>query len=160
MKMQDFTRKIRVSGGYLVVTVTYKNGRLSLVGNGYRGPARGCGGQHADYLMDISKNYLTDNWTHKKLRVLYKVWKRYHLNDMKVGNRRQELFLRRMKKRGWVYTSYEAACELLKKYNLYEDCGYKYGHAWKSEPVPECILHWLRYYDFEKSPSSLAPVPQ
>lgn len=158
--MEDFNRKINVSGGYMTVEVKYKNGRLSLVGDIHQGDFRNSCGQVGDYLIDISKNHLANNWTHRKLRVLYKVWKRYHLNDMRAGNHRQELFLRRMKKRGWVYTSYEDACKLLSQHNLYEDNGYKYGHAWKSEPVPECILHWLRYYDFEKSPEDLAIVPQ
>lgn len=35
---------------------------------------------------------------------------------------------------------YTKVCEALKAVNLYEDNGYKYGHSWLVEPIPEEVI--------------------
>lgn len=144
--MKDFETEINVCNGYMTVNVSYKNGRLSICGDGHFGPVKGSFGQMHDSLLEVDARYLIDNkWTIQRLRTLSKVWERYHLNDMNAGNHRQELFIRRWKKMtGQKYPGYSEMCEILKRYKLYDDCGYKYGHEWKSEPVPAVILQWLK----------------
>lgn len=84
-----------------------------------------CGGQCLDKLLPHFKN-------NTKFKEIYRLWKLYHLNDMHAGTEAQEELLKKYNTRG-----YAKACELLKKYNLYEDKGYRYGSAWLYRPIPE-----------------------
>lgn len=76
----------------------------------------------------------------KKAQRMMEIWKRYHLNDMRAGTPKQEDYLREKELQGWEYKSYKNACETLKAAGLYEDNGYKYGHAWNYEEIPEEII--------------------
>lgn len=67
------------------------------------------------------------------------VWKRWHLNDMRAGSPKQEAYLREHG-RG---KDYAENCAILQEAGLYEDNGYKYGHAWNFEQVPDDVLDWI-----------------
>lgn len=83
-----------------------------------------CAGQCLDELQE----YLIDNW---KFTEIYRLWKLYHLNDMHAGTEAQEKLLKK-----YNITDYKEACDLLKKHNLYEDNGYRYGSGWLYREIP------------------------
>ena len=66
------------------------------------------------------------------------LWNQYHLNGLKAGSRPQTEFIKQYEKDNpsWRY-DYSAACDLLRDAGLYIDRGYKYGHAWLLEILPE-----------------------
>ena len=72
------------------------------------------------------------------LSQIYKVWKRYHLNDMKAGTPDQEAAIesRKQTKR----YDFSAACNHLESIGLLDDGGYKYGSKWLYSPIPQIIL--------------------
>lgn len=78
--------------------------------------------------LDELQKYFKNNW---KFMEIYRLWKLYHLNDLHAGTIAQEELL---KKYG-IY-NYEEACDLLKKHNLYEDNGYRYGSGWLYREIP------------------------
>ena len=65
------------------------------------------------------------------------IWDRWHINGMISGTRPQTAAIDAYKAANptWRY-DYTQACEILKGMNLYEDRGYKYGHAWLCDPLP------------------------
>jgi hypothetical protein len=98
------------------------------------------GGQNQDTLRRF---YPTD----ARVQRLCDLWDRWHLNDMRAGTPAQEAAIRTWRaalpdpRRDY---DYGAACDYLKSLNLYDDQGYKYGHAWLFEPVPAEVLAELR----------------
>ena len=92
------------------------------------------GGQCLDDLMPFFKN-------NKKFSEIHRLWKSYHLNDMHAGDKEQEEYLKDNLKGRY---DYEAACELLKQAGLYEHDGYRYGHGWIYEPIPEDDLKIIK----------------
>ena len=94
---------------------------------------------------------------------IVKVWKRWHLNGLKAGTRTQAKAIDAYKRNNtlWRY-DYGEACDILKDQGLYEDTsklgrlerianrllkqgkGYKYGHAWLVEPLPEKIIEQVK----------------
>jgi hypothetical protein len=92
-------------------------------------PRYSCGGQIYDEIITKAG---------PKYRLI-KIWKRWHLNDMQSGTRKQNKCLDDWKERpkGW---SYEEDCEYLKKHRLHSDKGYKYGSAWLVEILPEEVM--------------------
>ena len=86
-----------------------------------------CGGQCLDTIKEYIKSDLFDE--------LYRFWKLYHLNDLHAGTPRQEKAIKEWEENNKY--EYTKACEYLKSINLYEDNGYKYGHGWLYEPIPE-----------------------
>ena len=118
-KINKVTIKIELKGDEKPV--------LSICGNIWnsRGTDIVCGGQCLDDLLPYFRN-------NTKFTEIYRLWKLYHLNDMHAGTEVQEELLKK-------YNTYEygKACKLLKKHNLYEDKGYRYGSAWLYRPIPE-----------------------
>lgn len=86
-----------------------------------------CGGQCLDTMLPYFKN-------NSKFKEIHRLWKLYHLNDMHAGDRVQEEYLAKNMTGRYDYNT---AVELLKAANLYEHNGYKYGHSWIYEPIPE-----------------------
>ncbi|TLD95390.1 hypothetical protein LS71_008260 [Helicobacter jaachi] len=70
---------------------------------------------------------------------LYQTWEKYHLNTMHAGSPKQETFL---KQNG--IKDFKEACEALKKANLYEDNGYRYGSGWLTEKLPKEVLDYVQ----------------
>jgi len=94
-----------------------------------------CGGQCLDDLLPFLKG-------NKEFKFWHKMWKKYHLNDMKAGTPEQEEAIREWKEAGHRY-DYTEACKYLESIGLYEveyhGCEYngvyKYGTAWLYQPI-------------------------
>lgn len=67
------------------------------------------------------------------------IWDRWHLNDMRAGDPVQEAWLREHG-HGKDYTE---TCANLEAAGLLVSNGYKYGHAWKFEELPEEVVAFL-----------------
>jgi hypothetical protein len=93
-------------------------------------------------IVDEISNMFPENL---KVQRIKEIWERWHLNTMKSGTRKQDEVLDAHKTDHpeWKY-SYTEACDILKKAGLYEDRGYKYGHAWLSENPPRSIVEELK----------------
>lgn len=78
---------------------------------------------------------------------IYRLWKRWHLNNMRPGNAEQEAAVREWEAAGNKY-DYDKVCEYLKSINLYEDIyqgkPYKYGHGWCYEEIPANDLEIIK----------------
>jgi len=111
------------------VKAELKDGRLSL--SGVEGPRKndncvGSCGQINMSTWDI-ENY-APGWNAALEGRLRKIWKNWHLNDMRAECAHQRA-------RGENWTSHPSAqCP---------DCGYKLGSAWLREEVPQEILNEL-----------------
>jgi len=90
------------------------------------------GGQCLDELARFDELFC--NPLFKKL---HRLWKAYHLNDMRPGTDKQEQALDDAKKSGKRLCCYEDSCKYLESIGLLEDNGYKYGSAWLYRPIPE-----------------------
>lgn len=95
------------------------------------GTSHNFGGQIYDMLINPSE----DMKIHKKDRVaeIVKIWREWHLNDMHAGTDKQEALIKSKLKN----YEYDTACQILKENGLYEDRGYKYGHAWLLRALPQ-----------------------
>jgi hypothetical protein len=80
-----------------------------------------------------------------KFHKILKFWKKYHLNDMNAGTSLQMEALKKWRKENNITDyDYTKECEYLKSINLYEDRGYKYGHGWLLEEIPENDLNEIK----------------
>jgi len=84
------------------------------------------------------------------LAALMPMWKKYHLNGLTAGSKRQEDAIAEWEKCGNKY-EYTAACEELKRRHLYTDGKllvdgepYKYGYAWLFREIPADDLAFIR----------------
>lgn len=66
---------------------------------------------------------------------IVRLWKLYHLNDMKAGDKEQEKAIEEYTKNNPY--DYEKVCEYLESKNLLVHNGYKYGSAWLKEEIPQ-----------------------
>lgn len=105
-----------------------------------------CMGQCLDTIAEtnLGKNAL--------FQEIYDLWKKYHLNDMHAGTPAQEKALHDAIEKKILPASpnYAHQVAYLKSIRLYVDesvldsngKGYRYGHGWLYEPIPnEDILH-------------------
>lgn len=108
--------------------------RLSICG--VEGPTRsgdaGCCGQ-----IGISADY--EAVPGIDLPRIKAIWERWHLNGMRAGDPIQEDWLREHG-HGKDYTE---TCGKLEAAGLLVSNGYKYGHAWKFEELPEDVVSFL-----------------
>ena len=92
------------------------------------------GGQCCD---DIANEFFPKN---KHLHELVEIWKVWHLNDLNAGTTEQSEAVKKWRNENNVTAyAYDQECEFLKSINLYEDNGYKYGHDWLVNPLPESV---------------------
>ncbi len=84
------------------------------------------------------KNYKELFITEQDLKTITDIWQKWHLNDTKAGTVKQQAFIDEWKTNNSY--DYTAACEALKEAGLYEDNGYKYGHSWLVDPLPEEVI--------------------
>jgi hypothetical protein len=98
------------------------------------------GGQAYDTILDAKEVKLYDRPT---ILEIVKIWKRWHLNDLKSGSDKQQQALKGFGKRpeGW---SYDEDVEFLKKKGLYVDRGYSYGSSWLVEALPTEIENKIK----------------
>ena len=66
------------------------------------------------------------------------------MNGLNSGTRTQEDLVKGAPKGEAGQYDYELACDYLKKLGFYEDCGYKYGHAWLVEIIPVEIIEEIK----------------
>lgn len=85
------------------------------------------GGQCLDHMYKFLKN-------DKTFKELYRLWKRWHLNDMCPGTVKQEEVLENSGNRS---KSFCEQCDYLKSVNLYSDDGYEYGSKWLYRKINE-----------------------
>lgn len=67
---------------------------------------------------------------------LHKLWKQYHLNDIKAGTDKQQACLDAWKERPSGFSFTEDKEHLLSK-GLLDDRGYRFGNAWLVNIIPE-----------------------
>jgi hypothetical protein len=152
-----FTRHVKVgsipewvgSAGRKIVFVTIKwnregDGRLSITGvvNPTRGGDAISCGQCTDVLIDPEFKAAEGIDVVR----LHELWDRWHLNDMRAGSPAQEAWLREHPITAvYPQSHYKLARDVLAAAGLNPDpeTGYKYGHAWLREEVPEEVTDWL-----------------
>lgn len=115
------------------------------------GSGLGYGGQCLDHFKEHAEQYIIDESRRELFNRVFDVWNKYHLNTLQAGTKRQTEFL---KENGYLGKDYKEKCDFLKENNLYEDNGYKYGHGWLGQPIPEDIikevLSWNEIKNFTK----------
>lgn len=154
--------ELRRRGGETIFTVDRKTGEKTITGKtpeyvelsicGSIWDSRHydivCGGQCMDTIAEY-KEQLEDK---EVFETLYDLWKKYHLNGMHAGTPEQEAAIKEWEAAGNRY-DYKAACEMLKKINLYEvnytgasvgrmynNEPYKYGQGWLIQELPGDVL--------------------
>jgi hypothetical protein len=115
---------------------------LSITGTCFTGPK----------LLKSKRNLICFGQCHEEAKAvipgrLHKIWRRWHLNDMKAGTPKQEGILRVVKfyreQNNLPQLDYKEACELLKMYGLYDDNGYRYGTRWLREELPKSVIDYI-----------------
>ena len=95
--------------------------------------------------LDTIKEHIPDNLL---FDVIYRMWKKYHLNGLHAGTKEQEQAVNEYFKRENKRYDYTEACDYLKSINLYEvteaDKSYKYGHGWLCQDIPEEDLEIIK----------------
>ena len=80
-------------------------------------------------------------------RRLYKIWQRYHLNDMRAGTPEQEAAVETWQAEGNQY-SYERACDHLRTLGLltvpHDGKPYTYGSGWLYEAIPDDVIEQIK----------------
>lgn len=99
----------------------------------------GNGGQNREETADINR-YTKLFISKDDLKTIINIWDKWHLNDMKSGTVKQQAFINEWIKPNNNSYDYTAICETLKGVGLYEDNGYKYGHSWLVDPLPENVI--------------------
>lgn len=121
--------------------IEYTDGKLSI--SGVEGPrangncAGSCGQIDMSYSQDALDEgmELNEGWTPTKWFKFLKVWKRWHLNDMRAGCEHQRA-------NGWTYEEHHNKETFEGEACL--QCGYKIGSAWLKEEVPNEIIDFLK----------------
>jgi hypothetical protein len=75
----------------------------------------------------------------KELRRIIALWKRWHLNDLRAGTKKQMAALK-----GTPHHDYTIQVAFLKGIQLHKDNGYMYGSNWLIEPTPKKVIKELR----------------
>ena len=73
---------------------------------------------------------------------IVRLWKLYHLNDMKAGDKEQEKAVKEYTKNNSY--DYEKVCEYLESKNLLVHNDYRYGSAWLKEEIPQEDLEKIK----------------
>lgn len=110
-----------------------------------------CAGQCLDEIAEYLHN--------TKFRTIYKLWKKYHLNDMHVGTPEQEQLVDDYFKAENKRYEYTEAKKILEDNNMLtvklpDGTDYTYDRGWLYEPIPEedlqAIVDLLGATDFIK----------
>lgn len=101
-----------------------------------------CGWQCSqDIFMFFSSHPQEMTKENAELLDLLKLWRRWHLNDLRAGTKVQTDALSAWE--GYPEADYKASCDYLESIGLLEERGYRYGHAWLFERVPNEVLNQL-----------------
>jgi len=86
------------------------------------------GGQIVDTLTRMNPAKLAEGWTSEDVAALHNVWQRWHLNTMRAACAHQEV----------VYEDdHGQQRPSLDKTPPCPRTGYRYGHAWLTDPLPD-----------------------
>ena len=118
----------------LYIRAFIKNGELSITGS-YRSAA----GQIVMHEWDMAE--YAPGWDAEKVAKLRAIWARWHLNYRRAGTPAQEQYLREHSVYGG--DTYSAACAALAAAGLNPDNGYRYGHAWIREELPQDVIDYI-----------------
>lgn len=110
---------------------------VSFIGEFYVHSISNSAGQNYD---DLLNNFGSDS----SVKEIVELWKRWHMNGLNAGTRRQKEFLNQYFSEHNVDYSYDKACSVLRLNDLYEDHGYKYGHSWLVEIVPSDVIDRIK----------------
>lgn len=126
--------------GECAITWELKDGRFSMCAEHWLPSKRDI--QQGGQCVDTIAAWFPDD---AKAQRMVEVWKRWHLNDMRAGSQAQEDWLRAhpLDPKSYAYpkSHYIVAGAALAAAGLNPDAdGYKYGHAWKTEPLPPEIV--------------------
>lgn len=128
--------------GNVFCSIKFENDRLSITG--VEGPRRrgDCRGGCGQIIMDEWEiEEYAPGFDAEVEAEFRRVWKRWHLNDMRAGTPAQEEWLRRNPVDRLNH--YENACKALEQAGLNPDNGYRYGTKWLFEKVPDEVIAWL-----------------
>lgn len=92
-------------------------------------------GQCLDSIKECRKG---DKFNYNLFSKLYRLWKKYHLNDMHAGTARQEEYLRQTKDTHKY--DYKVCCDMLRAKGILYDDGYQYGTSWLYRNIPNDTL--------------------
>lgn len=99
----------------------------------------------AGQCLDKIKEHIAELEYPKLFGKIYYFWKMYHCNDLHVGTKRQEDYLKAI---GLINATYDEQCKALKEVGLYIDTNelkpYTFGHEWKYQPIPEYDLEEIK----------------
>lgn len=154
-KMNNFNKTVRIGtaktygGRYYSIycQIKFNDSNLSICG--VEGPLPSgnaigsCGQIRADLTPDDIKSFAL-GWHRGKMRQFLRIWKTYHLNDMKAGTPAQLAELERHKFPGYPTIYYTWASDILTEAGLNPDRDYKYGSAWLRIEVPQWELDFLQ----------------
>ena len=109
---------------------------LSIDGGFWNG--RGTDYVHCGQCLDTIAEFI-----HRPLfRKIYGWWKEWHLNDMHLGNEKQEAYL---KSKGVSIRDYDAGLAALKAAGMEKDSdGIEYGSKWYWHPIPDDVLSEIK----------------
>lgn len=77
-----------------------------------------------------------------EFRELHRLWKRWHLNSLKAGDREQEEAVKKYLETNQY--DYKEVCKYLESINLLEHNGYRYGTKWLYEPIDPQDLNRIK----------------
>lgn len=101
------------------------------------------GGQIIGELARITKP--APGWTLEEVRELAKLWDRWHLNTMRAGCAHMDPATLVREDDGYGGT------RISTKENACPETGYRYGHAWLTEPVPADVVGRLEHLMRDRS---------
>lgn len=119
--------------GYNVYAkIKIENEKLSISGVEGPHPSGNCRGSCGQIDMSLQAEGLAElgkGWTKDLMKGFFKVWKDWHLNDLESGCEHQQIM-------GWdKYDDHPSEpCPI---------CGYKYGTAWNTKPLPKAVIEFL-----------------
>lgn len=135
--------------GECAITWKLENGKFSMQAERWLPNKRDIseGGQCVDRIAGWFPN-------DAKAQRMLAVWQRWHLNDMHAGSQVQEEWLRANPGDPTEYaypkSHYEVASAKLAAAGFNPDAdGYKYGHAWKSEVIPDDVIAEIESWSAE-----------
>lgn len=78
----------------------------------------------------------SDDFNHALFNELMDIAKKYHLNDLNSGTRKQDACLEKYYPAFHEKYDYNIACEVLKEHGLLVDRGHEYGSKWLFREIP------------------------
>lgn len=91
--------------------------------------------------LDSLDKYMQDSTLWK---IIYRLWKEYHLNNLHAGTQKQEQILKEVFGELLVTMDYKDKCDCLAENGLFEDNGFKYGHGWYYKEIPSDDLAMIK----------------